>query len=123
MPNPTRAPFLAYLLVHTTMLRRRCLANPETADRLEDHVHALELLADLVRALPEDDERLLVLGTLVVRGGQFAPGPASEHALTHFAGISREACDTFLTSLVQIARDDALARARAQGHLPPRRPS
>jgi hypothetical protein len=28
----------------------------------------------------------------------------------------------FLTSLVQIARDDALARARADGHLSPKRP-
>ena len=110
MPNPTHAPFLAYLLVHATMLRRRDAA-PGAAERLEEHAHALELLADLVRALPEDDERLLLLGSLVVRGGQFAPGPASEHALTQFAGTSRDACDTFLTSLVQIARDDAIARA------------
>ena len=121
MSNPTREAFLAYLLVNATMLRRRDAA-PGAAERLEAHAHALDLLADLVRALPEDDERLLLLGSLVVRGGQFAPGPASEHALTQFAGTSREACDTFLTSLVQIARDDALARARAHGHLPPRRP-
>jgi hypothetical protein len=122
MPNPTREAFLAYLLVHATMVRRRRAAVLGAAERLEEHARALELLADLVRVLPEDDERLLILGTLVVRGGQFAPGPASEHALTQFAGTSREACDTFLTSLVPIARDDALARARAHGHLPPRRP-
>ena len=82
MPNPTREPFLAYLLVHATMLRRRRVAVPGAAERLEEHAQALELLADLVRALPEDDERLLLLGTLVVRGSQFAPGPASEHAIT-----------------------------------------
>ena len=120
MSNSTREPVLTYLLVHASVLRRRHGAALGAADRLEEHAQALELLADLVRALPEDDERLLLLGTLVVRGGKFAPGPASEHALTQFAGNSREACDMFLTSLVQIARDEALARARAHGHLPPR---
>ncbi len=122
MAIPARAPFIAYLLVHASMVRRRRTAALGAAERLEEHAQALELLAELVRALPEHDERLLLLGTLVVRGGQFAPGPASEHALTQFAGASSGACDTFLTSLVQIARDDALARARAHGHLPPRRP-
>jgi hypothetical protein len=100
VPNLTRDPFVAYLLVHATMLRRRDTV-PGAAERLEEHAHALELLADLVRVLPEDDERLQLLGSLVVRGGQFAPGPASEHALTQFAGTSPEACDMFLTSLAR----------------------
>ena len=52
-------------------------ATPATAAALAEHAHALELLADLVRDLPEDDERLLMLGTLAVRHGQFAPGPAA----------------------------------------------
>src|SRR5258708_24854069 len=69
VPNPTREPFLAYLVVHASMLLRRDAA-PGAAERLEEHAHALELLADLVRALPEDDERLLLLGSLLVRGGQ-----------------------------------------------------
>ena len=73
-----------------------------------------------MRVLPDDDERLLLLGTLRVREGQFAPGPGSAHALNQFAGTSPEACDRFPTALVQIARDDALTRARACGHLPPR---
>jgi hypothetical protein len=89
---------------------------------MEKHAQALELLAELVRALPEDDERLLMLTTLAVRHGQFVPGPAAEHALTQFAGASREACDAFLDNLVRTARDDALARAREHGHLPPERP-
>ena len=123
MPIPTReSPFLAYLLVHATTLRGRRDVASGAAEHLEKHAQALELLAELVRALPEDDERLLMLTTLAVRHGQFVPGPAAEHALTRFAGTSREACDAFLDNLVRTARDDALARAREHGHLPPERP-
>jgi len=82
----------------------------------------LDLLAEVVQDLPEDDERLMVLETLAVRDGQFVPGAATEHALTQFASTSREACDAFLTMLVRVARDDAIARARTHGHLPPQRP-
>ncbi len=103
------------------MLRRSDVP-PAAAERLDAHTVALELLADVVRDLPEDDERLLILVTLAVRHGQFAPGPAADHALTRFAGTSREVCDTFLTTLVHVARDDALGRARDHGVLPPKRP-
>lgn len=120
MAIPARDPLLAYLLVRATLRNRRSEA--PAAENLAQRAHAFELLAELVRSLPEDDERLLTLGTLAVRHGQFMPGPATEHALGEFSGASREACDAFLTSLVRIARDDALARARAHGHLPPRRP-
>ncbi len=82
----------------------------------------MELLADLIRTLPDDDERLLMLSTLAVRDDQFVPGASTVHALSRFAGTSREACDRFLTSLVQVARDDAVGRAREHGLLPPRRP-
>ncbi|MDP9223880.1 MAG: hypothetical protein M3P18_08490 [Actinomycetota bacterium] len=34
--------------------------------RLAEHINALELLAEVVRDLPEDDERLLMLVTLAV---------------------------------------------------------
>jgi hypothetical protein len=123
MAIPARDPFIAYLLVHATMLRGR-LAAPAAAAPLaaHAHAHALELLADVVRDLPEDDERLQSLVTLAVRHGQFAPGPGADHALTRFAGTSREVCDTFLTTLVHVARDDALGRARDHGVLPPKRP-
>ena len=77
----------------------------------------------MVRDLPEDDERLLTLVTLAVRHGQFAPGPAADHAITRFAGASRAMCDTFLTTLVRVARDDALRRERDHGVLPPKRPA
>ena len=64
MPIPTReSPFLAYLLVHATMLRGRRDVTSGAAERLEKRAQALELLAELVRALPEDDERLLMLAT------------------------------------------------------------
>lgn len=122
MVIPTREAFVAYLLGRAAMLRRQPDVAPATAERLEAHARALELLVAVVRALPEDDERLLMLGTLGVRGGQFAPGAGTEHALNQFVGASREACDSFLTKLVGIARDDAITRARAGGHLPPRRP-
>jgi hypothetical protein len=122
MPIPTREPFLVYFLAHSAALRRQRATAPAAAERLAAHAQALELLAELVRDLPEDEERLMLLETLAVRDGQFVPGAATEHALTQFASTSRESCDAFLTMLVQIARDDALARARAHGHLPPQRP-
>jgi hypothetical protein len=34
----------------------------------------------------------------------------------------RDVCETFLTTLVHIALDDALGQARHHGVLPPRRP-
>jgi hypothetical protein len=114
MAIPTREPFLAYLLVRAAMLRRRA-ATPIGASRLEAHAHALDLLADLIRALPDDDKRLLMFSRLAVRDGQFVPGASTEHGLSQFAGSSREACDRFLTSLVQVARDDALGRPANTG--------
>src|ERR1700687_2050285 len=121
MTTPSRDPFIAYLPVHATIPRGHQGA-PATAALLAEHVNALELLVDVVRDLPEDDERLLMLVTLAVRHGQFAPGPAADHAITRFAGASRKVCDTFLTTLVHIALDDALGRARDHGVLPPKRP-
>jgi hypothetical protein len=121
MATPERDPFIAYLLVHATMLRGHQVA-PAAAALLAEHVNALELLADLVRDLPEDDERLLMLVTLAVRHGHCAPGPAADLALTRFTGAARAVCDTVLTTLVHIARDDALGRARDHGVLPPKRP-
>jgi hypothetical protein len=119
MAIAARDPFIAYLLVHATMLRGRQVTPAAAAPLAE---HALELLAEVVRDLPGDDERLLMLVTLAVRHGKFAPGPAAEDALTRFAGTSREVCDSFLTTLVHVARDDALGRARDHGVLPPKRP-
>src|SRR5215211_2847305 len=82
----------------------------------------LHLLADVVLTMPEDDERLQTLASLAIRNGRFTPGAATEHAIRGFAGTTREACQAFLNTLVQIAKDDALARARSHGFLPPRRP-
>jgi hypothetical protein len=121
MTPRARDPFIAYLLVHATMLRGHQVA-PAAAARLAAHINALELLIDVVRDLPADDERLLMLATLAVRHGQFTPGPATDHALTRFIGASRAVCDTFLTTLVYVARDDALGRARDHGILPPKGP-
>ena len=121
MALPARDPFSVYLLGHATMLRRRQAA-PAAAQRLAERAYALELLAAVVRDLAEDDERLLTLVTLAVRQGHFTPGPAADHALTRFAGASRKVCDTFLTTLVHVALDDALGRARDHGVLPPKRP-
>jgi hypothetical protein len=116
-----REPLIAYLLVRATMLRDPAAA-PAASENLSAHAHALELLATLVRGLPADDERLLMLGTLAVREGQFVPGPATEHALSQFIGTSVEDCEAFLTDLSRVARDDSLARARERGYLPPQRP-
>jgi hypothetical protein len=119
MAIPTRAPFIRYLLAHAALLRLP--GTPQAAaERLDRHACALELLADYVRDLPEDDERLLLIGTLAVRGGELTPGPATDHAISRFTGASAQECDAFLTQLSHIARDDALARAREFGFLPPR---
>jgi hypothetical protein len=121
MAVQTREPLIRYLCAHATMLRQT--GTPRAAaERLELHARALELLADYVQALADDDERLLLLGTLAVRGGDFVPGPAAEHALNQFTGISGQESATFLGQLTRIARDDALARARELGFLPPRPP-
>jgi hypothetical protein len=122
MAIPAQDPFITYLVGHVNLLRRRRDVAPAAAATLDEHAHALELLADVVRDLADDDERLLTLATLAVRHGQFVPGPASDHALTRFAGRSREICDAFVSALVRIARDDSLARARDHGVLPPKRP-
>lgn len=119
--TPTREPLIAYLLVRATMLRDPAAARA-ASENLTAHARALELLAALVRGLPEDDERLLMLGTLAVRDGQFVPGPATEHALSQFIGTSIEDGEHFLTDLSRVARDDSLARARERGYLPPQRP-
>jgi len=116
-----RDPLAAYLLVQAGLLRKREL-HPVLAGHAVEQAQVLEGLAAFVRSLPESDERLLLLGTLAVRNGQFVPGGGAQHAIARFVGPSPEACDTFLTNLVHIARDDALARARAHGVLPPLRP-
>ena len=118
MAIPTRDPVVRYLLLHATMLRPS--GTRAAGEHLDQHVRAFELLADYVRELAEDDERLLLLGTLAVRGGEFLPGPATEHALSQFTGTTVDECATFLSRLSHIARDDALARAREFGFLPPR---
>jgi hypothetical protein len=121
MAPSTREPLLNYLLIHAGMLRRS--GTPRAAeDQLAEHARALEMLADFVRGLAEDDERLLTLSSLAVRAGQFAPGPGTEHALTQFSGHSLQECDAFLSLLSRIARDDAIANARQRGYLPPQRP-
>jgi|SRR5579859_1813143 len=96
---------------------------PEMAQRRELHARALDSLALLVRGLPGDDDRLRALSTLAFRDGYFAPGAGVEHALREFTDSSSEGCEAFLTQLVRVARDDALARARAAGHLPYTRPN
>jgi hypothetical protein len=119
MAIPTRDPVVRYLLLlHATIFRQSGVR--AAAERLDEHARAIELLANYVRGLAEDDERLLQLGTLAVRGGEFLPGPATEHALSQFKGASVDECATFLSRLNHIARDDALARAREFGFLPPR---
>jgi hypothetical protein len=64
MALPARNPFIAYLLVHAAMLRDR-QAVPAVAKPPGRAGHALELLADVVRDVPEDAERLLMLVALV----------------------------------------------------------
>src|SRR5260370_32194027 len=117
MAIPTRDPVVRYLLFHATTLGRPGI---RAAERVDQRARAIELLANYVRGLAEDDERLLQLGTLAVRGEEFLPGPATEHALSQFTGATADECATFLSRLCHIARDDALTRAREFGFLPPR---
>ena len=121
MTPSARDPLAAYLLVQAGLLRRRELP-PVLAAHAVEQAQVLEGLAAFVRSLPESDERLLLLGTLAVRGDQFVPGGATRHAITRFVGTTQEARAALLTTLAHIARDDALAQARAHGLLPQRRP-
>jgi hypothetical protein len=121
MAFSARDPLAAYLLVQAGLLRRRELPSVLAGQTIEQ-AQVLDGLAAFVRSLPESDKRLFVLGTLAVRHGQFVPGGGAQHAIARFVGSSPEAGDAFLTNLVRIARDDALARARAHGVLPPLRP-
>jgi len=118
-----REEFVSYLLRCADAVGRERNTAPDAAEGLAAHTRALDSLADVVRDLPGDDDRLRALGTLILRDGYFVPGAGVEHALSQFTGSSSEACDAFLTQLVRVARDDALARARAAGHLPDTRPS
>ena len=111
MSSPTRLCF-----------RRKRTIAPASAERLEKHAEALELLADLVRDLPEDDERLLLLGTLAVRNGQFVPGPAAGARLDAICRRVRRGMQRFPN---HPCRDRTRRRHRAgpaHGHLPPERP-
>jgi hypothetical protein len=113
-----------YVLGRAAEFRRERVNPPSDAENSSLlHASALVLLAEVVSALPADDDRVRAIGTLAVREGCFAPGPGVEHAISQFVDYTTEACDAFLTRLVRIARDDALARARASGHLPPLRPA
>jgi hypothetical protein len=99
-------PLAAYLLVQAALLRHSDLHAVLTAHASEQ-AQVLEHLALLVRDLPESDERLVLLGTLAVRDGQFVPGGATRHAIATCMGSSPEACNTFLSALTRIAREDA----------------
>jgi hypothetical protein len=118
MATSTREPLIRYLRAHAKILRISGHSR-SAIEGAELHTRALEVLADRIGSLAEDDERLLMLGTLVVSGGDFTPGPGAEHALNLFTGTGTEDCEAFLTQLSHIARDDALARAREFGFLPP----
>jgi hypothetical protein len=106
MATGTRESIISYLVTHAATL----------------HPEPIRLLVAHLRRLADDDERLLTLGTLAVRGGQFAPGPGTHHALTQFTGSTIEDCERFLSMLSRVARDDALAHARQRGFLPRQRP-
>jgi hypothetical protein len=124
MIRSAREAFIAYVLRRAAEFRQqRRSAPPDAENSSLLHASALVLLAEVVSLLPGDDDRMRALGTLAVREGCFAPGPGVEHAISQFVEQTSEACDAFLTKLVRIARDDALARARATGHLPPARPA
>ncbi len=122
MPTTSREAVATYLLGRASAPRQQHELSSDAVERLDAQAAALVLLAEFVRSLPEDDHRLLMLATLAVRNGEFVPGPGAAHAVSQFAGTSPEACSAFLDNLVRTARDDALMRARAHGHLPPDRP-
>ena len=119
MAISTREPLIRYLRSHAAILRLSSRSR-SAVEGVELQARALELLAGHVSSLAEDDERLLMLGALAIRGGDFTPDPGAEHALAQFVGTGVEDCEKFLTQLSHIARDDALARAREFGYLPPR---
>jgi hypothetical protein len=71
-----REAFVTYLL-DTPAQSREPNARARGFSFAVDTARSLELLANLVLSLPEDDERLQMLASLTVREHRFTPGAAT----------------------------------------------
>jgi hypothetical protein len=77
---------------------------------------ALEELALLVRALPEDDPRLVALDRLTRRGDELEVGQQTAYELGRLRFFTAETeLDAFLTHVVETAKADAHEHGRFGG--------
>jgi hypothetical protein len=117
-----RDPLPAYLLVQARLPRSRELP-PVLVAHAVDRQRCRRAWPPSCAACPESTSGCCCWAPSPPGNGEFVPGGATQHALLTLVGTSPEACEAFLTNLVRSARDDTLARARAHGVLPRRRPS
>lgn len=78
-------------------------------------------LAAYIHSLPDDDERIIELGTWGVREGLFMvpPGGSAQYAISRFRFYQRDDdCDLFLSDLVELVKEDAIRQAQDAGELP-----
>lgn len=113
-----RQSLVDYLLQVAAWRRRRA----EEYDRDQRNLVAaagLEELAAYIQTLPDDDERLKVLGEVAVTHDQFTPGQQTSYEVGrfrfHYADTS---LDAFLSHLTRIAVSDSEERGRFAGKLP-----
>jgi hypothetical protein len=80
---------------------------------------ALEELAEHIRALPVDDERLVELHRLTAEGDEFRPDQRVLYELGRFRFHHPEAgLDPFVDTMVELARADKGERGRFGGLMP-----
>ena len=115
MVETTRRAIAAYLTQVADWRRRKAEEFDRDARNLRT-ADALEELADYVRGLPADDERLLALDRLAMEGEVFAPGQMTSYEIGRFRFFSDEpSLDAFLTNLVRLAEADRGEQGRFGG--------
>lgn len=108
-------PFAAYIRSVAEWRRRRY--DDDLRDRRNlRSADALEEFAEYVAACPVDDQRMVRLGQLCLRGEQFEPTQQVAYEIGRFRFYGEEATfDGFLTQLVELAEADAREHGRFGG--------
>lgn len=115
MDEVTRRAFAQYTRAVAEWRRRRY--DDDLRDRRNlRSADALDEFADYVESLPTDDERLVRLGQLCLRGETFELSQRAAYELGRFRFFSEDATlDGFLDQLVQLAEADRREHGRFGG--------
>lgn len=89
---------------------------PEAARRSRRSASGLRELAEFIRALDGDDERIMKLRTLAFSGEMFDPGAGLLNELGRFRFHDEETTlEGFLAFMVELAEEDAVEQGRWGG--------